>query len=67
MTRSVALRAFILFMVLTLLAGITGVASQAQIAEVVFLIGASLSAVLLFFALTVQHPAPIPVRVRSRR
>jgi uncharacterized membrane protein YtjA (UPF0391 family) len=67
MTRSVALRAFILFMVLTLLSGVTGLASQAEIAEVVFLIAASLSAVLLFFALTVQSPAPIPVRVRRRR
>jgi hypothetical protein len=67
MTRSVALRAFILFTLLTLLAGVTGMASQAVIAEVVFLIGASLSAVLLFFALTVQAPAPIPVRVRRRR
>ncbi|HZW46789.1 MAG TPA: hypothetical protein VFF61_04630 [Microvirga sp.] len=67
MTRSVALRAFILFMVLTFLAGVTGLASQAEIAEIVFLIGASLSAVLLFFALTVQAPAQIPVRVRRRR
>ncbi len=67
MTRSVALRAFILFAVLTLLAAVTGVASQAVVAEVVFLIGASLSAVLLFFALTVQAPSPVPVRVRRRR
>ncbi|WP_414471758.1 hypothetical protein [Microvirga sp. M2] len=67
MTRSVALRACILFIVLTLLAGVTGLASQAEIAEVAFLIGASLSAVLLFFALTVQQaPSPIPVRVRRR-
>ncbi|WP_134497498.1 hypothetical protein [Microvirga pakistanensis] len=67
MTRSVALRAFILFMILTVLAGVTGLASQTQIAEVVFMVGASLSAVLLFFALTVQAPAPVPVRVRRRR
>ena len=67
MTRSVALRAFVLFTVLTMLAGITGMASQAEVAEVVFLIGASLSAVLLFFALTVQAPAAIPARVRRRR
>jgi len=67
MTRTIALRAFMIFMFLTLLAGVTGLASQAQIAEVVFLIGASLSAVLLFFALTVQSPAPIPARVRRRR
>ncbi len=67
MTRSVALRTFMIFMFLTLLAGVTGLASQAEIAEVVFLIGASLSAVLLFFALTVQSPAPVPARVRRRR
>lgn len=67
MTRSVALRAFFLFTILTLLAGATGMASQAVIAEVMFLIGASLSAVLLFFALTARTPAPIPVRVQRRR
>lgn len=67
MTRSVALRAFCLFTILTLLAGVTGLASQAEIAEAVFLISASLSAVLSFFALTVQATAPIPVRIRRRR
>lgn len=67
MTRSVALRAFFLFTILTLLAGVTGMASQTEIAEAMFLIGASLATVLLFFALTVQAPAPIPVRVRRRR
>ncbi|HZH12186.1 MAG TPA: hypothetical protein VEZ24_17685 [Microvirga sp.] len=67
MTRSIALRAFFLFTILTCLAAVTGFASHAEIAEAVFLIGASLSAILLFFALTVQAPAPIPVRVRRRR
>lgn len=67
MTRSVALRAFLIFTVLTALAAVTGVASHVQIAEVLFLIGASLSAMLLFFALTLQTPAPIPVRVHRRR
>ncbi len=67
MTRSVALRAFFIFMALTTLAAATGVASQAEIAEVLFLIGASLSAVLLFFALTIQAPEPVPVRIRRRR
>ena len=66
MTRSVALRAFFMFSVLTLLAAVTGIASQAQAAEVLFMIGASLSAVMLFFAITVSGPAPIPVRVRRR-
>lgn len=67
MTRSVALRAFFMFSVLTLLAAVTGMASQAQAAEVLFMIGASLSAIMLFFAITVSGPAPIPVRVRHRR
>jgi hypothetical protein len=67
MTRSVALRAFFIFAVLTLLAAVTGMASQAQAAEALFMIGASLSAVLLFFALTVSTPAPVPVRIRRRR
>jgi hypothetical protein len=67
MTRSVALRAFFMFSVLTLLAAVTGMASQAQAAEVLFMIGASLSAVMLFFAVTVPGPALIPVRARRRR
>jgi hypothetical protein len=67
MTRSIALRAFFMFSVLTLLAAVTGMASQAQAAEALFMIGASLSAVMLFFAVTVSGPAPIPVRVRRRR
>ena len=67
MTRSVALRAFFMFSVLTLLAAVTGMASQAQAAEVLFMIGASLSAVMLFFAVTVSNPALIPVRARRRR
>lgn len=67
MTRSIALRAFFMFSVLTLLAAVTGMASQAQAAEALFMIGASLSAVMLFFAVTVSSPAPIPVRVRRRR
>lgn len=66
MTRSVALRAFFMFSVLTLLAAVTGMASQAQAAEVLFMIGASLSAVMLFFAVTVSNPALISVRVRRR-
>ncbi|MXQ12879.1 hypothetical protein [Microvirga makkahensis] len=69
MTRSVALRTFVIFILLTLLAGVTGLASQTEIAEIVFLIGASLSALLLFIAVAAQAsaPAPIPVRVRRRR
>jgi hypothetical protein len=67
MTRSVALRAFCIFTILTVLAAVTGIASQVQIAEILFLIGGSLSAVMLFFALTVPTSHPVPVRVRQRR
>lgn len=67
MTRSIALRAFFMFAVLTLLAAVTGMASQAQAAEALFMIGASLSAVMLFFAVTLSYPIAMPVRVRRRR
>src|SRR4051794_29812464 len=69
MTRSVALRAFCIFTVVTLLAAITGLASQVEIAEVLFLIGGSLSAVMLAFALATPAPTRslVPVRVRRRR
>ncbi|MGO4389144.1 hypothetical protein AB4Y85_16565 [Microvirga sp. 2YAF29] len=67
MTRSIALRAFFMFSILTLLAAVTGMASQAQVAEALFMIGASLSAMMLFFAVTVSGPAPVPVRVRRGR
>jgi hypothetical protein len=67
MTRSVALRAFCLFAVATTLAALTGLASQVEIAEVLFLIGASLSAVMLVLTFTRPAPAPVPVRIRARR
>jgi len=67
MTRSVALRAFCIFAFVTALAAITGAASQVEIAEVLFLIAGSLSAVMLFFAVaTAPSPSPVPVRVRRR-
>jgi hypothetical protein len=67
MTRSIALRAFVIFVVLSAFTAITGYASQVEIAEVVFLIGGSLAAVMLFFAFMAPAPAPVPVRVRRRR
>jgi len=67
MNRPVALRAFFIFTILTAFAAITGLASQVQIAEVLFLIGGSLSALMLFFAVSSSAPAPVPVRVRRRR
>ncbi|MBJ6126295.1 hypothetical protein [Microvirga splendida] len=67
MNRSVALRSLFIFAVLTVFAAITGAASQVEIAEVLFLIGGSLSAVMLLFVLATPSPSPVPVRVRRRR
>ena len=67
MTRSVALRAFYIFAFVTAFGAITGWASQVEIAEVLFLIAGSLSAVMLFFALaTTPSQSLVPVRVRRR-
>jgi hypothetical protein len=66
MNRSAALRAFLIFTVVTAFAAITGVASQVEIAEVLFLIGGSLAAVMLLFAAMAPSPSPVPVRVRRR-
>ncbi|WP_230534466.1 hypothetical protein [Microvirga roseola] len=67
MTRAVALRAFFIFAAVTILSAVTGLASQSAIAEVLFLVGGSLAALMLFFMATALAPAPIPVRVRRRR
>jgi hypothetical protein len=67
MNRSVALRAFFIFAVVAAFAAITGAASQVELAEVLFLIGGSLSAVMLLFVLMTPSPSLVPVRVRRRR
>ena len=69
MNKAIALRAFFIFTILTAFAAVTGLASQVEIAEVLFLIGGSLSALMLSFALSVSSRAPalVPVRVRRRR
>jgi hypothetical protein len=67
MDRSIALRAFCIFTIVTTLAAITGLASQVEIAEVLFLIGGSLSALMLLLALATPAQSPVPVRVRRRR
>ncbi len=67
MKRSVALRAFFTFTILASFAAVTGFASHVEIAEVLFLIGGSLSVLMLFFAMAAPAPQPIPVRVRRRR
>jgi hypothetical protein len=67
MNRQVALRAFIMFTILTSLAAATGFASQTEIAEILFLIGGSLSILMLIFAMTAPIPTPVPIRIRKRR
>lgn len=67
MNRPVALRALFIFAVVAVFAAITGVASEAEIAEILFLIGGSLSAVMLLFVLMTPSHSPVPVRVRRRR
>ena len=67
MTRSVALRAFLLFIVCAALFAVTGIASHAPAAEVLFLISGSLCGIMLCFALATPAPALLPVRVRRRR
>lgn len=66
MNRSVALRAFCIFLFVTFFAAVTGFASHAAIAEILFLISGSLSLLMLFFAFA-STSAPVPVRVRRRR
>jgi phosphotransferase system glucose/maltose/N-acetylglucosamine-specific IIC component len=64
MTRTIALRASALFVVLTILFGAVGLGSQAVVAEAVFLISGSLFALMLLFALATPDHAGVPVRVR---
>jgi hypothetical protein len=64
MTRTVALRASICFIVLTALFGALGVSAYAPAAEALFLICASLCVLLGTFALAAPAPQAIPVRVR---
>ena len=70
MSRNVALRASVVFIVLTVLALAIGLGSHAHLAEVLFLIGASVGAVTLAFAALAglgARPAAVPVRVRRQR
>jgi hypothetical protein len=71
MTRFVAFRVFMIFITLAALSAATGLASQVPLAEVLFLVSASLGGIMLALGLalglaTPAH-APVPVRVRRRR
>ncbi len=67
MTRTVAQRASILFLIATALFAAIGLSSYAPAAEALFLIGAPLCAVLLFFGFATPSHQMVPVRVRRTR
>ena len=67
MTRTVALRASALFIVLTVVFGAIGLGSHAVAAEAFVLISASVCALMLAFALASPAPAAVPARVRRHR
>ena len=69
MTRSVALRASIIFILFEAVFAGIGLASHVPVAEALFLIAGSLCAVMLFLvaATPVHEPALVPVRVRRSR
>lgn len=65
MTRTAALRASALFIVLTIVFAAVRLGSQSVAAEAFFLISGSLCVLMLFFA--VATPTHAAVRVRTRR
>ena len=65
MTRTAALRASALFIVLTIVFGAIGLGSHAAAAQAMFLISGSLCALMLFFAFATPNHAAVPVRVRG--
>ena len=67
MTRSAALRAGTIFVLLTLFFGAVGVSSYSPLAEAFSLIAGSLGALMLLFAFASPAHAAVPVRVRRRR
>jgi hypothetical protein len=68
MTRPVAFRAFTFFVIFAALFASIGIAAYVPVAEVLFLIGASLGAVMfLFFVASSPARAPVPVRIQRRR
>jgi hypothetical protein len=66
MTRPVALRVSVIFVLFSVLFASIGMASAVPAAEVLFLICGALCTVTFFFAMTVPAHAPAPVRVTRR-
>ena len=67
MTRSVALRASVLFTLFAVVFAGIGLASHGPAAEALFLIAGSLCAVMQFFAAVTPAHEPVLVPVRARR
>jgi hypothetical protein len=67
MTRSAALRAGTVFVLLTLFFTAIGVSSYSPVAEALSLIAGSLAALMLLFAFATPAHAAVPVRARRRR
>jgi hypothetical protein len=67
MTRSAALRAGTIFVLLALFFGVIGVSSYSPVAEALFMIAGSLCALMLLFAFATPTHATVPARVRRRR
>jgi hypothetical protein len=66
MTRSASLRASLIFVVFAAVFASIGLVSHVPAAEALFLISASLCAVLFLFGINTPSHAPVPVRVRRR-
>lgn len=66
MTRTVALRAGTIFVLLAVILGSIGASTYSPLAEAMFTIAASLCALMLLFAVAAPVRAPVPVRVRHR-
>ena len=66
MTRSAALRAGTIFVLLALFFGAVGITTYAPVAEALFLIAGSVCALMLLFAFAPAAQAPVPVRARRR-
>ena len=64
MTRTAALRASALFIVLTIVFSAVGLGSHAGAAEAIFLISASLGALMLVFAVATPVHTAVPARIR---
>lgn len=67
MTRTAALRAGTLFVLLSVIFGAIGASTYSPVAEAAFAIVASVCALMLLFAAATPAHAPAPVRVRRRR